>query len=170
MSPAVLGLYKDNGIKNIGFRRVQELTTREEVITGYKEFGANAKIALGQAFSPNPDNPPFYADMPVTYNGDTLHINYDILELWKKNMPLEMVDSHIENLRKINALKLDWGRNEENDHIPYTCKMLSQKLENLGIEHYAEEYIGTHINKLFTDDGRILNDVLPFFDTYLKFE
>jgi len=170
MSPAVLGLYKDNGIKNQGFRRIQELTTREEVITGYKEFGANSRVVLGQAFSPNPDKPPFYADMPVTYEGNTLHIHYDILELWNKNMPLGMVDSHIENLRKINALKIDWGRNDESEHIPFTCKMLSQKLEGLGIEHYAEEYIGTHINKLFTDDGRALNDVLPFFDTYLKFE
>ena len=48
--------------------------------------------------------------------------------------------------------------------------MFSQKLENLGINHYAEEYIGTHGNKIFTDDGRVFNDMLPFFDTYLKFE
>ena len=39
-----------------------------------------------------------------------------------------------------------------------------------GIDHYAEEYIGNHGNKLWTDDGRALNDMLPFFDSYLKFE
>ena len=47
--------------------------------------------------------------------------------------------------------------------------MFSEKLENYGIRHYAEEYIGTHGDKLLTDDGRELNDVLPFFDKYLKF-
>lgn len=34
---------------------------------------------------------------------------------------------------------------------------------------YAEEYIGGHSNKLWTDDGRASNDMLPFFNTYLKF-
>ena len=81
-----------------------------------------------------------------------------------------MVDGHIDNLRKLKALKLDWGRNEGNLHIPVTCKIFSQKLENLGIDHYAEEYIGDHGNKLWTDDGRALNDMLPFFDRYLEFE
>jgi hypothetical protein len=38
------------------------------------------------------------------------------------------------------------------------------------VNHYAEEYIGTHGNKLWTDDGRALNDMLPFFNTYLAFE
>jgi len=48
--------------------------------------------------------------------------------------------------------------------------MLSQKLENLGIAHFAEEYIGDHGNKIWTNDGRVLNDLLPFFNDYLKFE
>jgi len=48
--------------------------------------------------------------------------------------------------------------------------MFSKKLENIGINHYAEEYIGTHGNKIFTADGRVLNNMLPFFDTYLIFD
>ena len=74
-----------------------------------------------------------------------------------------MADEYIESLKKLKALKLDWGRNEDFAHIPLTCQIFSQKLENLGISHYAEEYIGTHGNKLWTDDGRALNDMLPFF-------
>ncbi len=81
-----------------------------------------------------------------------------------------MADSYYDNLKKLKALKLDWGRNEDFPHIPITCRIFSQKLENMGIEHYAEEYIGTHSNKLWTDDGRALNDMLPFFNTYLNFE
>ena len=48
--------------------------------------------------------------------------------------------------------------------------MFSQRLENLGINHYAEEYIGTHVDKIWTVDGRVLNDFLPFFDDFLSFE
>lgn len=47
--------------------------------------------------------------------------------------------------------------------------LFSQKLENLGIEHFAEEYIGTHFNKIWTEDGRVLNNLLPFFNVYLHF-
>jgi len=170
LSPGILGLYKDYGIKSDAFKRVQQIKTREELIEGWNEFPANVMVALGRAISPNPDKPPFYADMPVTYEGDSLIINYDVLALWNKNMPLGMIDDYVENLRKIKAIKLDWGRNEPYLFLPMTCKIFSQKLENLGIEHYAEEYIGNHSNKLWTDDGRALNDMLPFFDTYLNFE
>ena len=34
----------------------------------------------------------------------------------------------------------------------------------------AEEYNGSHIDKVYTENGRFINDMLPFFDTYLKFE
>lgn len=81
-----------------------------------------------------------------------------------------MVDQYANNLQKMKAIKLDWGRNDELPHIPSTCLMFSQRLEKLGINHYAEEYIGTHGSKILTDDGRVLNEMLPFFNTYLGFE
>jgi len=58
----------------------------------------------------------------------------------------------------------------ETVRFPVQCTLFSQKLENLGIEHFAEEYIGTHTNKIWTEDGRVLNNMLPFFNTYLQFE
>lgn len=46
----------------------------------------------------------------------------------------------------------------------------SQNLENSGISHIAEEYIGTHGSGIYTKEGRIPNQMLPFFDLYLEFE
>ena len=46
----------------------------------------------------------------------------------------------------------------------------SQKLESLAIYHFAEEYIGTNGNKIWSKDGRILNSVFLFFNDYLQFE
>jgi len=170
LSPGALGLVRDTGAGGEAYYRAQQVKTKKELVTGYDEFLANAAVAMGRAFSPNPENPPFYADLPFTYQGDSLIVNYDVLDLWNANLPLEMVNDYVQNLKKLKALKLDWGRNEEFPHIPITSRMFSIKLENLGINHYAEEYIGTHVNKLWTDDGRALNVMLPFFNQNLAFE
>ena len=84
-------------------------------------------------------------------------------------MPAYMVDRYASNLKKLKAIKLDWGRNDA-QRFPVQCGMFSQELENHGIEHFAEEYIGTHVNKIWTTDGRVLGDMLPFFNDYLQFE
>jgi S-formylglutathione hydrolase FrmB len=169
LSPAFLGLAKEFGPTGNCYKKASQLQTVDELQRD-SEFNPKIVVAVGRAFSPNLDKPPFYADLPFTYSGDQLIIHDDVLDLWNKNMPIQMIDTHIENLRKLKALKLDWGRNDEFAHIPLTCEIFSQKLENLGINHYAEEYIGTHTNKVITDDGRFLNEVLPFFDTYLTFD
>ena len=73
-------------------------------------------------------------------------------------------------MKKLTALKFDWGKNEEFRYVVEGCEAFSLELEILGIHHYAEEYLGRHFDKVWTDDGRALHSVLPFFDTYLDFE
>jgi S-formylglutathione hydrolase FrmB len=168
MSPAVLTLNRDWGAANPGFKYAQECKSREELFD--KGFDGVAMVALGRAFAPNPDKPPFYADMPFSWEGDSLITHYDVLEKWYDNMPFDMIDSHAENFSKLKAFKIDWGKHDEWPHIPKTDRMFSEKLEALGIEHYAEEYIGTHMSKLWSFDGRMINSVLPFFDSNLEFQ
>ncbi len=170
LSPAVLDApVEEHGIRAGSYKRINEIT-REELITGRSNFWPNAVIAIGRAYTPNIEKPPHYVDLPYEYVKDSLIINYDVIKTWHEKSPVGMVDNHIEELRTLKALKLDWGRNEGANLIPITCLAFSKKLENLGIEHYAEEYIGDHGNKLWTDDGRALNDMLPFFDAYLDFK
>lgn len=163
-------IVKELGINGESYRRIKELSTREELISGYREFVPNFLIVMGRAFSPNQNKPPFYADLPYNYQNGKVIVNKESLELWNKNMLHNMVDDYYDNIIKLKAIKLDWGRNDEFDCVILACKKLSQKLENMGVNHYAEEYIGTHGNKIFTNDGRAINDMLPFFDTYLKFK
>jgi S-formylglutathione hydrolase FrmB len=172
ISPGPLVLVGELGANGEGFRRVQQIKTREELINtkSLTDFLTNALVAMGRAFSPNPSKPPFYCDLPFTYQGDSLITDYRVLELWNKNMPFEMVENYSDNLKKLRAVKFDWGRNDEVALVRLGSQMFSQKLEAIGINHYAEEYIGTHFNKIYTEDGRALNDMLPFFNTYLKFE
>jgi hypothetical protein len=81
-----------------------------------------------------------------------------------------MIDDYLPQLRSLSALKIDWGRNEDFSHIPYTSLQFSKKLESYRISHFAEEYIGDHGNMLDGFEGRIFTELLPFFNTYLKVE
>ncbi|MBO0323671.1 esterase family protein [Muricauda sp. CAU 1633] len=165
-----LSLYNELGANGAVYKKLQEIDSREKLIKDYDHFLENAIIAMGQAFSPNKDKPPFYADLPFYYESDNLITDANTIRLWNKQFLHNMADEYVDNLKKLNAIKLDWGRNDQFGFVLLGCRELSRKLEDLGIKHYAEEYIGNHGNKLWTDDGRALNDMLPFFDTNLEFE
>jgi enterochelin esterase-like enzyme len=165
LSPGLLAFVKEFGPNSDSFKELGRIKTQEEL---KKTYYPKVLVAVARAWSPNPSKPPFYCDLPFTYQGDSLIINNDVVEKWNQNMPVSMVDKYASNLRKLKAIKLDWGRNDAS-RFPLQCGMFSQRLENLGIDHFAEEYIGNHVNKIWTTDGRVLNDLLPFFNEYLNF-
>lgn len=165
LSPGLLAMVKEFGPTGTSFRDVQNVKTPEEL---KKTYYPKVLVAVARAWSPNPTKPPFFCDFPFSYEGDKMIVNQEVLEKWEANMPVYMVNKYADNLRKLKAIKMDWGRNDS-PRFPVQIGMLSQRLENLGINHYAEEYIGDHGNKIWTVDGRVLNDLLPFFNDYLKF-
>lgn len=166
LSPGLLAFVKEFGPNSDSYKELANIKTPQELKNTYYP---KVLVAVARAWSPNPAKAPFYCDFPFTYNGDSLIVNNSVLEKWNQNMPLYMVDRYASNLRKLKALKLDWGRNDAS-RFPVQCGMFSQRLENLGIDHFAEEYIGNHGNKIWTKDGRVLNDLLPFFNEYLNFD
>jgi enterochelin esterase-like enzyme len=165
MTPGLMAFVKEFGPNSDSFKELQNIKTVEEL---RKTYYPKVLVAVGRAWSPNPNNPPFFCDMPFTFVGDSMVVNQEVLNLWHKNMPVEMLNDLADNARQLKALKLDWGRNDA-PRFPLQNMMFSQKLENLGINHYAEEYIGTHGNKIWSDDGRVLNSLLPFFNDHLEF-
>jgi len=165
LSPGLLAFVKEFGPNSDSFKDLGKIKSVEEL---KKTYYPKVIVAVARAWSPNPNRPPFYCDVPFTYDGDSLVVNNAVLEKWNQNMPVYMVDKYANNLRKLKALKLDWGRNDAS-RFPIQCGMFSQRLENLGIEHFSEEYIGNHGNKIWTLDGRVLNDLLPFFNDHLNF-
>lgn len=166
LSPGLLAFVKEFGPNSDSYKELSKIKTQEDL---KKTYYPKVLVAVARAWSPNPDKPPFYCDLPFTYDGDSLVVNNTIVEKWHQNMPVHMVDKYASNLRKLRAIKLDWGRNDAS-RFPVQIGMFSQRLENLGIDHFAEEYIGNHVNKIWTTDGRVLNDMLPFFNDFLKFD
>ncbi len=165
LSPGLVAMVKEFGPNSTSFKEVQAIKNKEELA---KTYYPKVLVAVGRAWSPNANKPPFFCDFPFYYENGLQKINQQVLEKWEANMPLYMVDKYAENLRKLTSIKLDWGRNDA-ARFPIQNGMLSQRMENLGINHFAEEYIGDHGNKIWTTDGRVLNVVLPFFNDYLKF-
>ncbi|MBD3584001.1 alpha/beta hydrolase [Flavobacterium selenitireducens] len=166
LSPGLLALVKEFGPNSDSYKQLQNIKNQQQL---NKSYAPKVLVAVGRAFSPNLNNPPFYCDMPFTYEGDKLIVDEVILAKWNENLPVEMIEKYAGNLRKLNAIKLDWGRNDAS-RFPLQCGMFSQKLENLGINHYAEEYIGDHGNKIWAADGRVFSDLLPFCNDNLRFE
>lgn len=165
LSPGALTIVREYGPNSNTYRELAKINTQEELNRSY--FG-KVIVAFAKSWSPNPDNPPFYCDIPFEYRGEELVAHPETLEKWYNNMPLHMIDDNLENLKNLRAIKLDWGRNA-GDRFTIQCEMFSQRLENVGIKHFAEEYIGTHGNNIYTEEGRIPNQMLPFFDSYLDF-
>ena len=180
LSPAVLNWSHEFSLESPAFKTIQSFKNESEAFKilqakgmdeeGVKQFYVLVMTNLARIYSPNKGAPPFDADFPVSYKGDSMIINDKVVKKWEMNFPFNMIEPNLSSLKKLNALKIDWGRNEENLHIPVTSLQFSKKLESLGIDHFAEEYIGTHTDKIAGKTGRVYTAMLPFFDAYLKYK
>jgi enterochelin esterase-like enzyme len=123
-------------------------------------FGARATLASAAAWSPNPNNPPLYLDLP-TKNGET---QPSVLARWAANAPLAFVDQYIPSLRQYRGIALDVG---DQDGLRVDTAKLHDVLEKYGISNSFEQYQGTHTSKVA---DRFQNHVLKFFSEHLCFE
>ena len=71
------------------------------------------------------------------------------------------------NLRTLRGLALDWGRFDTTQAHVISNRQFSRMLDDLGVEHEAEEYRGGPFDRTFTDDGRFAARVLPFLKKHL---
>ncbi len=171
MSPAVLNWHADFSLSNIALVYAANATDEKKVMQGMVDFNGfyTAVFAsLGRAYSPNTSGKNLQADFPVSSVGDSVVINEAVKQIWDAQLPFNMIDRYVDQLKTLNALKLDWGRNEEFIHIPVTGLQFSKKLEQLGIKHFSEEYLGDHSNMQDGFEGRFYTETLPFFEKYLK--
>jgi hypothetical protein len=123
-------------------------------------FLARAQLATAAAWSPNPQNPPLYLDLP-TKDGEP---QPDVLAKWAGNSPLAFVDQYIGSLRKYRAIAMDVG---DQDGLRIDAGKLREVLDRYGIANSFEVYQGTHTSKVA---DRFQNHVLRFFSQNLCFQ
>ena len=140
--------------------RLEEITSFEQLEEA--GFGVKAMFASAAAWSPDPDDPPFYVDLPVE-DGEP---QPDVYARWTANAPLVTVHQHVPELRRYTAIALESGAQDRG--IAPATRALSATLSEYGIEHTLEIYDpGDHISHV---GERVEEHVLPFFSRTLTFD
>ena len=142
-------------------KRIEDVVKSGDVAaTASLDFGTRATLASAAAWSPNPQAPPFFLDLP-TKDGEP---QPGVLARWAANAPLAIVDQHVANLRRYTAIALDCG---DRDGLRADTAELHRILDSYGIANSFELYPGDHVSAVA---DRMQNHVLPFFGRNLVFE
>ena len=123
------------------------------------DFGTRAMIASAAAWSPDPQKPPLYLDLP-SMDGQ---LQPKIVAEWDANSPLAMVPQYVYNLKRFRAIALDVGTK---DTLLRSVEELDSSLTKFGVTHSFQTYEGTHISDI---QMRLEQKVMPFFSKKLSF-
>lgn len=157
-----------------GFSLESEAHKKAYSASSFKELGQSndihtmAVVTISQAFSPNPNNPPFYVDFPLKEENGKMVINEVGYKGWKEHSPIEMVKRYKKNLKKLNGIAFDAGDADEFPIVYINSRALSKELEKHGIDHTYDEYQGNHRDQLWGVSGRIYNNMLPYIWERIK--
>ena len=130
-----------------------------EAQTSREYFGAQAMLASAAAWSPNPDNPPRYLDLPIA-DGKVVP---EVVTRWIANAPLAMATQYIPNLKSYTAIAFDAG--DKDVQIAGTVRTLDGIMKRFGVPHVSEIYEGDHVNHI---EERLRSKVVPFFSEHLQ--
>lgn len=143
---------KENMVKIEGIKSVADFQKAD--------FGTKIFFASAAAWSPNPNKPPLYLDLPFK-NGE---LQPNIEAKWWANMPLVNIDQYITNIRQLHAFAFDAGTKDVG--IAKAITVLDSVLNQYKVPHQFELYDGTHTSRI---GERIEEKMLQFFSNNLSF-
>jgi enterochelin esterase-like enzyme len=135
-----------------------ESMTPEQVAKG--DFMTRANFAVASAWSPDPNKPPFFADL-ATENGV---IDPLVVAKWAANAPVAMVPQYVPALRSLRAIGMETGAK---DFVRRDVLAMHAELLRFGIAHDWTDHDGDHGNRV---SERLETVVFPFFARYLDFK
>jgi enterochelin esterase-like enzyme len=165
MNPALVGWGGDLTALNPAYIEATKAKTYDEIPPPNYAAGI---VTVSQAFSPNPQRPPFYVDLPYQEIDGKVLPAEPAFSLWEANFIENMVPKYQADLRQLRGLRFDSAYADEFQFIPPNSRALSLKLTTYGIEHTFEEYNGDHRNRLWGPTGRLYTHVLPYFSMLLE--
>ncbi|TRY33994.1 alpha/beta hydrolase [Aliiglaciecola sp. M165] len=170
LHPVGTGLGYNPMVSRPDWRIIHESKSFEELMAKGNIF-STIFAAMAQAYSPNPNRPPLYADFLVEPVDDEYKINYETAYKLRKAFLLDrQIHQYADNLHQLRGIKFDWGRYDTNQDHVLSNQNFTRLLDEYGIEHSAEEYRGGTFDKNWIANGRIEDNVLPFFNRLLEFE
>ena len=162
LNPALIGWAADLTAESPGFVSILKFKTVEELMQSRQLYTIGI-VTIGQAFSPNPKNPPFYTDLPYELSEGKLRPAEPGFSGWESNFLINKIKSKKENLLKLRGIRFDSGYEDEFKFIPVNSRAFSAELTKYGVDHTFEEYNGDHRNRMWSRRGRLYNEVLPYF-------
>ncbi len=122
------------------------------------DFGTKAGLASIVAWSPDPNNPPYYADFGVKDGA----MDPMVEDEWAANAPPVMIPAHLPALKSFKAIAADGG---DKDGLTKDAVKMHEELNNFGVENSFEVYDGNHVSRIAE---RFQTKVLPFFTAHLQ--
>jgi len=110
------------------------------------------------AWAPDPQNPPWYFDLPFDAAGNAVPA---VADKWTANSVMTMLEQHVKALKSLRAIMMDVG---DQDSLEAGNRQFSDALAKAGVKHGFEVYEGTHGNRV---GARFIANVLPFFARHL---
>jgi pimeloyl-ACP methyl ester carboxylesterase len=161
-----------SGVQVMYSRPDWELLEHAASLDEVKKDGFSAIFtSIFQAHLPNPEKPPLYIDLPAHREGGKLVVDSRLTARLRDSFFLEsLIPRYADNLKSLRGFKFDWSRNDGIwDHV-FSNQALTHKLNEFGIPHEAEEYNGLWDSDAYwSTEGRVIFDVLPFFQQHLEF-
>lgn len=118
------------------------------------KFMTNTAYLLCQFWLPNPENSPYYCDLPYTYVDGQPQIDPDLMAKIDAQNLLAQTHQYEKGLRQLKTVYFDCGTNDELYMFPIN-QMLHQQLTSMHIKHQFEAYEGTHISNLYDRLGQV---------------
>lgn len=117
--------------------------------------------AYGAAFAPDPHGKVPFARFPWVRNGDRVLVDHDAYQLFENGFGgwEAKVAAYSSNLKELDGIVIDYGRNDGLEWIPRGCEHLSEVLTAAGIPHELRAHDGGHIDRW---RERMETQVLPF--------
>ncbi len=114
----------------------------------YKHINNNG-YALSQAWLPNPDNPPYYCDIPFEFVDGQPVIIPEQMEKWNSQSLFAMIQKHRIGLKQLKTVYFDCGINDKHNTL-YNI-MMHKELDAMHVKHQFETYDnpGTHLSNLY---------------------
>jgi enterochelin esterase-like enzyme len=128
-------------------------------------FYPKVTLALAAAFSPNPNAPPLYANLPFVKNGDKWESVSAVQRQWVEHAPYDMIATHASQLKRLRGLMFDVGTSDQLV-APSSLAAMDTALTRAGVRHVFETYDGDHTNRIA---ARLAARLLPFFSQTLDF-
>jgi enterochelin esterase-like enzyme len=136
---------------------IEQIKTAEEAAK--LQMGARTTLAASAAWAPDPQNPPFYLDLP-TKGGVP---DPTVIARYAANSPHAMLPQYVTSLKKYRAIQMDVGLQ---DTLLKDNQEMDRLLTQFSIAHTYETYEGNHVNHI---PERFEQNVLPFFSQHLVF-